>query len=172
MHPVGHFVQSPAQKLGRYHALGLRMQFGKGDFAGSINGHKQLLLAFRGLDLGEVDVQVVDGIVLELLLRRAFPVAAQGQSTDAGSLKTAGQGRARAPRNRALERVQTAGERQNVYCRKATAIASCLTWSTVEAGVGPIAASVTVVRSRHLATVLGLMPWRVASICGVPDYVG
>ena len=70
------------------------MQFGKGDFAGSVNGHKQLLLAFLDLYLGEVDVQVADGVVLELLLllRRNFPISAQGQSTGAVTLKTAVQG--------------------------------------------------------------------------------
>ena len=111
-HPAGQFVQHPAQQLGRDHALGLRMPFGKGDFAGSVNGCKQVLRAFLGLDLGEVDVPVADGLVLALLLRRIFPVPAQGQSTDAGTLKTAVQGRARAPRNRGLERVQAVVERQ------------------------------------------------------------
>lgn len=48
---------------------------------------------------------------------------------------------------------------------KATMMASCATVSTVETGVGPIAAYVVVVRLRHLATVLGLMPWRAASVC-------
>jgi len=37
--------------------------------------------------------------------------------------------------------------------------------STVEAGFGPIGASATVARLRHLATVLGLMPWRRARLC-------
>jgi len=61
--------------------------FGKRYFAGAVNGYEEVLLAFFGLNLGEIDLQVADGVVLELLFRRALPVFAQRQAADAVALE-------------------------------------------------------------------------------------
>ena len=42
----------------------------KGELAGTINGYIEVELAFSGLDLGDVDVEIADRICLELFLRR------------------------------------------------------------------------------------------------------
>ena len=112
MHFVRQLVEHPPQKFGRDDTFGPGVQFGKRHLAGAVDGHKKVLLAFFGLDLGEIDVQVTDGIVLEFLFRRALPVFVQRQSADAVPLKTAVQGRARQVRNRGLQRVQAVVERQ------------------------------------------------------------
>jgi hypothetical protein len=43
------------------------MQLGVGELAGSINGHKEIELALLGTHLGDIDMEVADGILLELL---------------------------------------------------------------------------------------------------------
>ena len=72
MHFMGQLVEDAAQKLRRHHAPGPRAQLGKGYLAGAVNGHKQVLLAFLGLNLGKIDVQVAQWVDLELPLWRAF----------------------------------------------------------------------------------------------------
>jgi hypothetical protein len=86
---VGHFIQYAPPKIGRHDPFGARVEFGKGHLAGAVDGHKKVLLAFFGLDLGKIDVQLADGVVLELLLRRALPILVQRQATDAVALETA-----------------------------------------------------------------------------------
>ena len=90
MHLIGQLIQHPAQKFGGYEALGARMPFGKRRLAGAVDGDEEVLLAFFGLQLRKIDVQLADGMVLKLLFRRALPLLAQGQSADAVPLKTAG----------------------------------------------------------------------------------
>ncbi len=106
MHFVRQLVEHASQKLGRDDAFGARMQLGKGHFAGAVDGHKKVLLAFFGLDLGEIDVQVADGVVLELLFRGALPLLVQRQATDAVALEAAVQRGAGQARNRGLQRVE------------------------------------------------------------------
>ena len=72
MYFVRQLGQHPAQKFGGHHPLGPRMQHGKSHVAGAVDGDKRVLLAFFGLDSGEIDVQVADGIVPELLFRRTL----------------------------------------------------------------------------------------------------
>jgi hypothetical protein len=43
---------------------------GEGELGGAVHGHEQVQLAFFGADLGDVEVEVADGIGLELLLWR------------------------------------------------------------------------------------------------------
>jgi hypothetical protein len=61
------------------------------ELAGSIDGDIEVELAFSGLELSDVDVEIADRISLELFLRR---LAAFGlrQSADAVTLKAAMQG--------------------------------------------------------------------------------
>ena len=40
------------------------MQLSKRHLAGAVDGDEEVLAAFFGLDLGKIDVQVADGIVL------------------------------------------------------------------------------------------------------------
>jgi hypothetical protein len=63
------------------------VEFGNRYLAGAVNGYEEVLLAFFGLNLGEIDMQVADGVVLELLFRRALPVFAQRQAADAVALE-------------------------------------------------------------------------------------
>ena len=95
MHFTGHLVEDAAQKL-RRHPLGPRVPCDEGYLAGAVDGRKQVPAAFRGPDLGKIDVEVADGVVLEFLFRRSLPVFAQRQSADAVPPKAAVQGRARA----------------------------------------------------------------------------
>ena len=66
-------------------------QLHEGELAGAIDGDVEVELAFSGLELCNVDVEVADRVSLELFLRRlaAFDLR---QSADAVALETAMQG--------------------------------------------------------------------------------
>ena len=66
-------------------------QLHEGQLAGAIDGDVEVELAFSGLDLSDVDVEIADWISLELFLRRlaAFDLR---QSADTVALKAAMQG--------------------------------------------------------------------------------
>ena len=70
------------------------MQLGKRHFTGTVKGYEEVLAAFCGLHFRKIDVQIADGIVLEFLFRRALPVLAQRQATDAVALEATVQCRA------------------------------------------------------------------------------
>ena len=59
-----------AQELGCDHFCGPLVQLDIGELAGPIDGHEEIELAFRGLHLGDVDVEVTDRVVLEFRLGR------------------------------------------------------------------------------------------------------
>lgn len=44
-------------------------EFDEGELAGSVDGYEQAQLAFGGLHLGDVDVEIADRVGLELALR-------------------------------------------------------------------------------------------------------
>ena len=46
VHFVRQIVEHAPQKFGCYHPLSAGMEFGEGYFAGAVNGHKKILLAF------------------------------------------------------------------------------------------------------------------------------
>ena len=150
------FIAYTAQKFGRNDPFGPRVKFGKRPFASAVDGPAEVLLAFFGLDFGKIDGQVAHRIIFEFLFRWALPVFAQRQAADAVALETAGQRRAREVRNARLQRVETVIKRQQEV-RKAPAMASCSRLRTVETGTGPMRASRTVGRLRHLATIFGWM---------------
>ena len=81
------------------------------------------------------------------------------------ALKATVQGGAGKARNRGLQGLEAVVERQEDVPPKVTAMTSSSAMSTVKAGFGPIAVSITVVRLRYLATVLGLRSCRAASVC-------
>ena len=66
-------------------------QLHEGELAGAIDGDVEVELAFSGLELSNVDVEVADRVSLELFLRRpaAFDLR---QSADTVALETAMQG--------------------------------------------------------------------------------
>ena len=155
---MGQIVEHAPQKFGRDHPLGAGMQFGKGPFAGAVNGHEEALLAFFGPHFREIEVLVADGIVLAFLFRGALPVFAQRPATDAVALKAAVE---RGAGQRciivACSAYRQSSGAKRVCRRKATTMASCPVLSTVDTGAGPMRASRTPGRLRHLATVFGLM---------------
>ena len=55
MHFIGQLLQHAPQKIGGYHPFGLRIQLGEGHLAGAVNGDKEVLAAFFGMHLGEID---------------------------------------------------------------------------------------------------------------------
>lgn len=69
----------------------LSHQLHEGELAGAIDRHVEVELAFGGLELGDVDVEIADRISLELFLRgsAAFDLR---QSADAVALQAAMQG--------------------------------------------------------------------------------
>ena len=88
---TGQLVEHAPQKFGRDDPLGVRVEFGKGHFAGAVNGPEEARLAFFGPPFREIDAQVAGGMVLAFLFRGALPVFARRQATDAVALEAAGQ---------------------------------------------------------------------------------
>jgi resolvase-like protein len=64
-------------------------QLHEGELAGAIDGDVEVELAFSGLQLSDVDVEIADRISLELLLRRLAAIDLR-QSADAVALEAAG----------------------------------------------------------------------------------
>ena len=123
-HPVGQgrklypIVRQYSMYLVRYcrhHALPkserrgdcrFRGQFGKSELAGSVHGHKQIMLAFSGVQFGKIQVKIADGIVLKFLLFRRHRLCFLRQPADAVPFKKAMQRRARQVRNGVLQGVE------------------------------------------------------------------
>ena len=118
MHLIGQLVEYAPQKIGRDHAFGTRVEFGKHHFTGAVDGHEEILLALLGLHFGEIDVQIADGMVFEFLFRRSLPVFTQRQAADAVALKAAVRGRTRKAGNRGLQGVETIVEGQQGVAAK------------------------------------------------------
>ena len=62
---VGHSREQVAQEFDRDHAGHALVQLGESELGGTVNRHKQVQLAFFGLDLGNVKVKIADGIRFE-----------------------------------------------------------------------------------------------------------
>ncbi len=82
--------------------VGLFLQPDKGEFARAVNGYKEMKLALGGLNLGDVDVEVADGIALEFLLRGHVARDVR-QARDVMALQAAVQRRAAQMRDRRLQ---------------------------------------------------------------------
>ncbi len=92
-------------------AVGLGFQACEGDLGGSVDRDEEVELALCGADLGDVEVEVADGVGLELLA--LWLVASDlGQSADAVALEAAVQGRAGEVRDGGLEGVEAVVEGQ------------------------------------------------------------
>lgn len=101
-HPVGPVV---APEMVRFcqtmldGAHGPLFQLHEGDLAGPVNPPEHMQRAFLGPDLGNVDMEMADGIALELLLRLT-PVLHVRQTADAMTLEQTVQGVAAEMRDR------------------------------------------------------------------------
>lgn len=85
---VGNRLNEVAQELGCDHLGCPLVQLDIGEFAGPIDGHKEVELPLGGLHLGDVDVKVADRVALELFL--GFLVASDiRQARDAVALQAA-----------------------------------------------------------------------------------
>ncbi len=91
MDPVGDGSDEGAKEIPPDPPGGFLMQFDKGELGGQVDGDQQVELALRGVDLGDVDVEVAERIGLELASgwRSSFDI---GQAGDAVSLEAAVQG--------------------------------------------------------------------------------
>ena len=111
MEGVWHCHDQIVQELGRNHFAGLGMELGKSELGGSVNGHKQIELAFGCLHLDNVNVKVADWVALELLLGRLVALNLW-QSRDAMTPQTSMQRRARQMRDSRLQRIKAVVQRQ------------------------------------------------------------
>ena len=79
---VRHGLDQGDEEGRRGDAGGALDQLDKGELAGAIDGDEQVELAFRGLRLGDVDVEEADRVALEGLLGRL--VAVDGRRSAVG----------------------------------------------------------------------------------------
>ena len=98
-----------AQELGRLHFAGAFDQPYEGELTGSVDGYEQPELAFSRADLGNIDVDVADGVAREALLL-GFVAVDLGQSADPMPFQTAMQRRPGQVRDRRLETVEAVVE--------------------------------------------------------------
>ena len=110
MDTVGHRRNQPPEEIGRHAPCSLRVQFGKGELAGTVDRHEEVQLALLGAHLGDVDVEEPDRVGLEGLPRlRSFDLR---QPADLMALEAAVQRRPRQMRDARLKRVEAVIERQ------------------------------------------------------------
>ena len=85
---VGHGRNKMVKEFGGNLGGRFLMQLDKGEFRRSIDGDKEMELAFFGPHFGNVDVEEADRIGFELLLRRLAPLDIR-QLADAVALQSA-----------------------------------------------------------------------------------
>ena len=73
MDAVGHDLDQLAEELHCLHLAGALDQADKGELAGTVDADEEAQLALLGADLGDVDMEVVDRIALELFLAGLSP---------------------------------------------------------------------------------------------------
>ena len=88
---VGDGLDECFEKIGRRLPIGSVVQLGVDEFGRPIDGHEEVELTFLGPHFGDVDVEIADGIGLELLLGRFVPFRLR-QPADGVTLKTAMKG--------------------------------------------------------------------------------
>ncbi len=85
---VGDCGDQFAQELSGGAAVGLGLRASEGELRGSVNGHKQIELAFSSTQWGDIDVEVAEGVAFEALA--GGPVGSRlGQPADAVALQAA-----------------------------------------------------------------------------------
>ncbi len=85
---IGNGSEKMAQKFGGDGTGRMLVYLNKGKLRGTINGHKQVKLAFFRLYLSDVDMKIADGIGFEARFLRRL-LGNLGQPTNFVSLKTA-----------------------------------------------------------------------------------
>jgi hypothetical protein len=100
-----------AQEIPGGPARHLLMQLDESELRGSIDCDKQVELAFRGSDFGDVEMKIADRVGLEPAFRRSFAFDL-GQARDPMALKAAMQRRAGQMRESRLQSVEAVVERQ------------------------------------------------------------
>ena len=134
------------------------MQFDEGELGGSVDRHEEVELALFGPDLGDVDVEEADRVVLEPGALRLVAVGI-GQAGDAMTLKAAMQRRSRQMRDCRLKRVETVVERQQRMAAEGDDDGFLLDRQHRRSRLFRSGArSATEPRFFHLATVFGLIP--------------
>jgi hypothetical protein len=88
---VGHHSQKLFQELAGSGSGSLFIEPGHGELGCAVNGHEQVELALAGPDLGDVHVEVANGVALELPLGGLVALQVR-QPRDAVALKAAMQG--------------------------------------------------------------------------------
>lgn len=88
------------------HPVRLGHQLDEDEFAGTVDAYIQVQLALGGANLGDVDMEVADGISLELPLG-FFVLGHFRQPADPVALQTAMQRRTRQGRDRCLQGIET-----------------------------------------------------------------
>ena len=88
MNLVGDGSHEGAKEVARDPPGGFLVQFDKGELGSSIDGDQQIELALRGVNLGNVDVEVAERRGLELASGRRGALDI-GQAGDGVSLETA-----------------------------------------------------------------------------------
>ena len=147
---------------------GFRVQFDEGELGGAVDGHEQVELALRRLNLSNINMEVTERVGLEPLLGglvaldlgQATDVVARAASgagmtgSDAGSSAAGHRGVLRYKRSPGSFALRSNSSGKSVCLRNATMMASSSTFSTVDlASFGPVGRSATEVRLRHFATV-------------------
>jgi len=89
--PVGDGLDERLEEVGGGPAGGLFHQAGEGEFGGAVDGDKEVETALLGAHLGQVDVEVADGVAFEFLAGGARGLQVW-QPADPVALKAAVQG--------------------------------------------------------------------------------
>jgi hypothetical protein len=84
--PVRDGFDESSQELGSDMPASLLVQSGEGDLGDPVDGDEQIELPGFGPDLGDIDVEVADGVGLELPSRRSVAVDIR-QASDAVTLE-------------------------------------------------------------------------------------
>ena len=89
----------------------LLVQLGEGELRSAVDGNEEMELTLLGPDLSDVDVEVADGVALELGAARLIALGVR-QPADPMALQAAVQAGAPQVRDRRLKRVEAVVERQ------------------------------------------------------------
>jgi hypothetical protein len=99
------------KKRGGSSHIGAFDQFNEGELRGAVDGHEEMEFAFGSAHLGQFDMEVADGVVLEFL-----PVGLAAfhfrKTADTVPLQTTMQRRTGQPGNGGLEGIETVIQRQ------------------------------------------------------------
>ncbi len=67
---IGDGIDQVSQELRRHHFPSLIVELGEGEFGCPVHGHEEIELPLFGSDLGNIDVEIADGVFFERLFGR------------------------------------------------------------------------------------------------------